>query len=418
MASDKMEKFDWSIKQRLSDLLQKTRLFQLDDELHTQFSFACVIQDRLKDAIEYLDTHLEAPRHRNELYLFMVYADNVFSAVQEFFKLPLIKHKVENPYDDKTRKGEDFRFFKATFKVAFPHTSEDKIPTDDDFFKYFRALSFAHPYETSRQKFIDKKGGEIHYSPFPLVRSDTEFPVGADGDIGVAVYSNGLGEHKTPTYFNITLQCSTIKDFLISRYNTLSNVIDFLEKLLGEKQRVLNEFRVNRNKTVGEVLLQIKENLEMRKLDLNDITELIELWKGDYSSNSQKNEEAIKLYKEALQNRMEELCDAMDEANIDKVYGIMNELLRANLPDDPSQPENGYRNLNYYYGNVVRICTSKEENKEFLKKNLSYLMDGYAQKWVEMDADSMPNDVILKLLTIARFLEANSLSQKPEFNGF
>lgn len=191
-------------------------------------------------------------------------------------------------------------------------------------------MSFAHPYETSRQKFIDKKGGEIHYSPFPLVRSDTEFPVGADGDIGVAVYSNGLGEHKTPIDFNITLQCSTIKDFLISRYNTLSNVIDFLEKLLGEKQRVLNEFRVNRNKTVGEVLLQIKENLEMRKLDLNDITELILLWEGDYSSGSQKNEEAIRLYKDALQNRIGELYDAMDDANIDKAYSIMNELLQAN----------------------------------------------------------------------------------------
>lgn len=132
MESD-AKKFDWSIKQRLSDLLQRTRPFQLDDELSEQFSFACAIQDRLKDAIEYLDAHLEPPRHRNELYLFMVYADNVFSAVQEFFKLPLIKHNVENPYDDKTRKEEDFRFFKATFKVAFPHTSEDKIPTDDDF---------------------------------------------------------------------------------------------------------------------------------------------------------------------------------------------------------------------------------------------------------------------------------------------
>lgn len=406
-----MKKFDWSIKQRLSDLLQKTRLFQLDDELHTQFSFACVIQDRLKDAIEYLDTHLEAPRHRNELYLFMVYADNVFSAVQEFFKLPLIKHKVENPYDGKTQKGEDFRFFKATFKVAFPHTSEDEIPTDDDFFKYFRALSFAHPYETSRQKFIDKKGGEIHYSPFPLVRSDTEFPVDADGDIGVAVYSNGLGEHKTPTYFNITLQCSTIKDFLISRYNTLSNVIDFLEKLLGEKQRVLNEFRVDRTKTVSEMLLQIKANLEARCSDLNDITELTELWEGNYSAGSQKNEEAIKLYKNALQARIGELCDAMDRADIENAYDIMNKLLRANIPDDPLSPENGYRGLNYHYGNVVKMCTSEEGYLAILKAGVSYVMGGYAQKWVEIDVDSMSKDVILKLLTVARFLESDDILQ-------
>ena len=238
MTSDKMEKFDWSIKQRLSDLLQKRQLFQLDDECSKQFSFACVVQDRLKDAIEYLDSHLEPPKSRDELYLFMVHADNVFSAVREFFKLgkKIDKDNAEYPYQRENRRSSNFRFFKDTFKRALPNIPEEKIPTDDDFFKYFRALSFAHPYETSQQGFIDSNGKEIHYSPYPSTRNDGKFPAGADGDVGITVYSNGLGKYKTPTHFNITLHCSTIKDFLISRYNTLLSMIDFLEKTWEEKQ--------------------------------------------------------------------------------------------------------------------------------------------------------------------------------------
>lgn len=44
-----------------------------------------------------------------------------------------------------------------------------------------------------------------------------------------------------------------------------------------------------------------------------------------------------------------------------------------------------------------------------LKTNLSYLMDGYAQKWVEINIDSMSKTVILKLITVARFLESDDI---------
>ena len=180
---------------------------------------------------------------------------------------------------------------------------------------------------------------------------------------------------------------------------------------MPEKRRVSSEFRVDRTKEVCEVLLHIKTNLEARCSDLNDITELIELWKGDYSAGSQKNEEAIRLYKNALQARIGVLCDAMNRADIENAYDIMNQLLRANIPDDPWSPENGYRGLNYHYGNVVKMCTSEKSNTAFLKRDLSYVMEGYAQKWVEIDVDSMSKDTILKLLTVAQFLESNHILQ-------
>ena len=180
---------------------------------------------------------------------------------------------------------------------------------------------------------------------------------------------------------------------------------------MQNQRHVLSEFRVDRTKEVFEVLLHIKANLEARCSDLNDITELIELWKGDYSAGSQKNEEAIRLYKNALQARIGVLWDAMNRADIGNAYDIMNQLLRTNIPDDPWSPENGYRGLNYHHGNVVKMCTSEKSNTAFLKRDLSYVMEGYAQKWVEIDVDSMSKDTILKLLTVAQFLESNHILQ-------
>ena len=89
--------FDYSIKEELSDLLQRTKAFRSDKELSRQFSLACVVQDRLFDAIGYLDAHLDPPRNIEEFYLFMVYADNVFSAINEFFKIKVIRDNV--PYN-------------------------------------------------------------------------------------------------------------------------------------------------------------------------------------------------------------------------------------------------------------------------------------------------------------------------------
>ena len=63
--------FDYSIKKELSDLLQRTKAFRADKELGRQFSLACVVQDRLFDAIGYLDAHLSTPRNNEEPCLFM-----------------------------------------------------------------------------------------------------------------------------------------------------------------------------------------------------------------------------------------------------------------------------------------------------------------------------------------------------------
>lgn len=58
-------------------------------------------------------------------------------------------------------------YFKKCCQSAPFYFSEDECPTDDEFFEYFRAISFAHPYSTDRNKKIkDRMGKQV--SPLGL----------------------------------------------------------------------------------------------------------------------------------------------------------------------------------------------------------------------------------------------------------
>ena len=78
--------FDPSVKAELSRLLQHMKAFRLNSQMRDRFNLACVVQDRILDAMLYLDKHREAPSTDSQFYLMMVYADHLFSAVHEVFK--------------------------------------------------------------------------------------------------------------------------------------------------------------------------------------------------------------------------------------------------------------------------------------------------------------------------------------------
>ena len=399
--------FNYSIKEELGKLLQRTKAFRIDEELSQQFLFACVVQDRLQDAIGYLDAHLNPPETVEEFYLFMLYADNVFSAVQEFFSIKVIKNNVPYPFSGDNQTKTSLEFFSSVFKRAFPECPASQMPSDDDFFKYLRALCFAHPYETSRQKFIDKKNGERHYSPFPLTRKSPGFPIGDEGDIGIVVYSNGEGKSISATHFTITLRYSTIKDFIISRYNTLADITKYIKGLLSSKEKSWLSRKIDRNKPLHEVLAQLHSIYEERLEEPYYIEEFVHHLETQLSPGHVKNEITVKNFKDALQAILPSVCDAVDKGDYNAVACAIEEVISAEIPDWPECPGNGYRGLNYYYGNVVVACTECGASwRHRMSVDLSLVMKGYASKWVEIDLDMMPNDEILLLLSAARWMES------------
>lgn len=131
--------------------------------------------DRLDDSIRFLNTYSNLPQTSDDFLLFMVHACIVNDAVKEIMD----KLNIE----DVTQENKEF--FKETCTSEPLFLSKDACPTDSKFFEYFRSLTFAHPFETSRASFL-KKNGEIHFAPF--VMSGHNFI--KYGYVGVMVYSN------------------------------------------------------------------------------------------------------------------------------------------------------------------------------------------------------------------------------------
>lgn len=405
--------FDYSIKEELSYLLQSTKAFKANKDWNRQFSFACVVQDRLSDAISYLNTHLNPPLNNEEFYLFMVYADNVFSAINEFFDIGIIKDNVLYRFSPKNKDVNQLSFFLETFQKAFPKAPKDKWPSDDKFFKYLRSLSLAHPYETSSQPFIDKAGGERHYSPFPIMRDNPGFPIGEDGDIAIRVYSNCEGNGVSSSYFTITLRYLTIRDFLISRYNTLADIISYIKGLLDKKEKSWLEVKIDRDKPLPELFEQFFSIYKERVEDSYDIEELIRYMETPLTPGYVKNEDVVGKYKTALKALIPLICDAIEQGDYNNITKSIHSIISAEIPDWPECPDNGYRGLNYHYGKVTSICAEGSDIYIYrMTADLDMVMKGYAAKWVEINPNVMSRDEILLLLSAARWMESEECRRK------
>lgn len=402
-------KFNYTIKESLSNLLQRSRAFKTNKKCSDQFSFACVVQDRLFDALNYFNEHLAPPRTRDEFYLFMVYADNMFSAVQEFYKLPIINKSVVYPFENEKKETcaqERSPFFHTAFQKAFPEIPNDKTPTDDDFFKYFRALSFAHPYETSRQGFIDSKNDERHYSPFPLTRDNPGFPLKDDEDIGILVYTNGKGNNNPQEYFYITLHYFTVRKFLISRYNALAAIISYISEYIQIKERRNSRQKINNKLPLTDFFRQLREIYSEQDEIVYLIDEILERLNVTLSSGYIKNENTLSKYKDSIQKTIPLICDAINANDFDTVVNIITKITSPFIPENLTNPNN----FGYLNGKISEIC-SKNDNmwREHIKAYLDYLLKSYASKWIEIDFDKMPKEEILLLLSIANYLEFNIL---------
>lgn len=400
--------FDYSIKERLSNLLQHTKAFRMDDEHADQFSFACVLQDRLNDAISYLNKHLTPPNSRDEFYLFMVYADNVFSAVEEFYKLPMINKKTLKSLKNKT-------YFYDSFKRAFPNIAEDEIPTDDNFFKYIRALSIAHPYETSRQTFIDSKNEDLknrerHYSPYSLTRNDPGFPFSEDGDIEIVVYTNQKGKNKPAGFIKIILKYAVIMKFLISKYNLLLPIIKDIETLLTSKEEEWNKYAIDKNLPIEAFFIELRTIYEKCKENTFFIDEVCEQLAIKLTPGYFKNEKSLERYREAFQAILPLISEAVSLGDYNTSSHLITEITLARILENTNAPSN----ISYYHGKITEICGKLKfckKDEEVLnlttcfKGYVSFLMEEYATKWIEIDFDTMSQQEIEFLLNIARYLE-------------
>lgn len=133
------------ISKEFRETINDSPIFTEDDSYKEHFNLACAVMDRLDTCVRYLNENNEYPKSEKDFLTFLMFSCMLVDAVNNILKdIGLYINNMGNQY------------FKETCMKYPLNLSEENCPNDDKFFEYFRALTFAHPFETSRPNFLVK----------------------------------------------------------------------------------------------------------------------------------------------------------------------------------------------------------------------------------------------------------------------
>ena len=134
------------------EAINASPIFAYNPSYMARFHLCCAVMDRLDTCVAKLITYGDYPDSEEDFLIFMMFASMTTDAVKEILS-QLGIHKKKDPIYDS---DEDYKYFREAYLNSPIYNLDADIPTDEEFFQHFRSLSFAHPAETSRQKFMHK----------------------------------------------------------------------------------------------------------------------------------------------------------------------------------------------------------------------------------------------------------------------
>ncbi|GBU10581.1 hypothetical protein AwErysi_01970 [Erysipelotrichaceae bacterium] len=377
--------------------VNETDIFKLDKEHWEKYNLFCVVMDRIEGSIEYLNKYGDPPKTEERLLCFVMYSCIVLDGVKQLLKGLDIK----STYSDKLSKESRFFFEKIT--VSPWEGKSDKSPSDDEFFEYFRSLSMAHPFETSRPKFFEE--GEIQFSPFVIPNTEMMILKGLEDGIGIRVYSN-----KIEGLADLCFSFDSLKKYLNSRFSLMSKATEEIHRIISEKREVWNQWKIPEGLCETEILECIIEVVEQRYQDTSTIKEMLEGLTVELTDHT--NEKMVMKYRAFLNNLVPDLIVAVETDN---------------LKDFESQYSSAcsYPNFSHKraYYQLEKIFTYLHKEYEFLykdkdeeenKNNYNYkyglekaeeFHQDFAGKWVKIDINKMGAEEIKLLVTVSCHLE-------------
>ena len=389
------EFLDPSLCNNFREVINRTPIFIDDVEYKVHYNLLCAVMDRLDSSIEYINNHLEPPETEEELLFLLMFSCMVVDAV----KLVLRELEIKSDYENLEKK-ETFQFFKNTC-LGYPlNLSKEQCPSDDKFFEYFRSVAFAHPFETSRPKFLQKD--EVQYSPWVISNSRIMMLRGVDDGIGVRLYSNKFDQVK-----DLIFPFDNLKNYILSRYKQLEKATIKMNEIIHEKKQEWRKQKVNRSLSAIDTLKEIIKTLESRYESISSLDEAVHYL--DCGLTNTENSDAISTYREALIKSIPDLCDATDNLDYEKLEDILSDFLRAN-------PKKMYPSANYHLEKIYTYLTNHNNppNIAYGLQLASLFAKEFANKWVTIIPDEMSFAEIQLLVSAACFLEKEN--QEKELN--
>lgn len=361
----------------LREVINKTDIFIQDEEENKKFLLICALMDRFDTSVKYINEHQKTPKTEEELIIFIVYACIIKDGV-EYIKRVL-----------GINKSEDRKIFEEVYRSEPINIGENQDFDDDRFFEYFRSLVFAHPLSTNRS-IPNPVKDERQYSPYivmePIWNTFFRDPIGAK------VYSN-----KREIMPPVLISFNDLKKYIRYKFEEINDVIEEFQNIIDRKENEWKKRKVNRNQSSIDILKECKEILKERYIEYDNIEELIN--NLSCRSSIKENEKSIKRYRDAIIKIIPDICDALDNYNIDDVYDIVSTILYVRPNAHPMmnyQLEKifGHLNNEYEYGYTEwGLIQAEAFSKEF------------AKKWVIIKPREMDFDEIKMLANVACYLE-------------
>lgn len=361
---------------KFSEVLESTPIFQHEYKEH--YNLLCVVRDRLDTCVKYLNLHDEYPYSEEDFLSFMMFACMVTDAVKNILSEINVEYK------------DTDSFFKPFFIDCDLFTDKTLYTTDNKFFEYFRSLTFAHPYETSRAKFLQK--GEIQYSPWVSINTFVNYFQYKENSVGVRVYTN-----KSDDVFTLMIPFRVLKDYISDRYEQLSEVTNWMQQDIEAIRETWKEQIIDLSLSPEKVIAQMIDILESRHIDTSD-------WLQRYyyyyilKLTDERNAPAVAEYLDAFTDilpLLKEKIESLDEEGLFDVFDRFEKLGRPKC-DTPEhyQLEKIFADLEHRY--------TGQMNHDLFQAKL--FAEGFASKWVIINVKSMPVVEIRLLASVACYM--------------
>ena len=376
-----------SLRKEITDSLALSK----DESLRNGYNLLCAAMDRIDTSAKYLNTHSTFPATEEDFICFLVFSCMIVEGVKKL---------LERLVNKRPSHTEEKRYFKQYCMGSPMYCTEEECPTDDKFFEYLRSLAFAHPYETSHNKILKEKFG-CQVSPWVVVNKYSEALYGYKEPIGVKIYTEKKGDDGSDYCF-VMFSFLDLKQYIVSRYEELADVIEWVKKYTLNVEESWKKNRINRNQSDVDILREIKRIEETRFRDTYEFDEIIDYMECPVSDDI--NIKPVMLYRSYLSSRICELCDAVDALDYEKEDSILYDMVRFRL-------ENMHQGFHYQ---MEKIFTYLNDDGEKLANGsneqwgLMQAVDFYEQfgkKWVYMRPLEMCYTEIHLLVVTACYLE-------------
>ena len=378
---------DEKIYQEFRKALNATNVFGCEKEYVELYNLGYALLDRMEKCVGYINAHTMIPNSEEEFLLLMMYGSMVVDAV----KLVLHLLEVEHPY---TRDSQTtYSYFADVCEEHNLILPDWKIPTDDKVWEYIRSLSFAHPFETSRAKFLKK--GETQYSPAIIPYAEPQlWQTNAEPTVDVMIYSTAFPEIK-----HLNIPYDRIIGYIGSRYQLLSLGTEKIKQIIEEKKQEWAKQKVQVSTNPLDTLKSAAAIMESRHEE-TALGELVLLLK--VQSTFEENRLQIHAYQSKIESTIPQIVTFVESLDTDGLNNYLEQILQVTKPK--------YGGADYQiqkiFSGLNQHADEREQKWGLKQADAFYKSCGY--KWVKIDVSQMGNEEIKLLVRIACEQEAQN----------